>query len=113
MIFYKLNNILFIKKYTYWITSKKAEKKKIGLIISFIFFKYISFKWGNVGNLLQDDKANYTYNDFNQTTKVETFDGNIQINRYDTESLRYEMEENGQIVQFIFNTGQVLLEINF
>ncbi len=36
-----------------------------------------SFKWDNVGNLLQDDKANYIYNDFNQTKKVETFDGNI------------------------------------
>ncbi len=31
-----------------------------------------NFKWDNVGNLLQDYKANYTYNDFNQTTKVET-----------------------------------------
>ena len=67
------------------------------------------FKWDNAGNLLQDDKANYTYNDFNQTTKVETFDGNIQINRYDAEGLRYEMEENGQLVQFIFNTNREVL----
>ena len=37
-------------------------------------------------------------------TKIETFDGNVQINRYDAEGLRYEMEENGQLVQFIFNT---------
>ena len=62
------------------------------------------FKWDNAGNLLQDDKATYTYNEFNQTTKVETFDGNVQINRYDAENLRYEMEENGQLVQFIYNT---------
>ena len=65
-----------------------------------------SFKWDNAGNLLKDDKATYTYNDFNQTTKVETFDGNVQINRYDAEGLRYEMEENGQLVQFIFNTDR-------
>ena len=54
----------------------------------------ISFKYDNAGNLLQDNKATYTYNDFNQTVKVENFDGNIQINRYDAEGLRYEMEEN-------------------
>lgn len=68
-----------------------------------------NFKWDNAGNLLQDDKANYTYNGFNQTTKVETFDGNIQINRYDAESLRYEMEENGQLVQFIFNINKEVI----
>ena len=49
------------------------------------------------------------YNDFNQTTKVETFDGNIQINRYDAEGLRYEMEKNGQLVQFIFNTNKEVI----
>ena len=75
--------------------------------------KTIDFKWDNEGNLLQDDKANYTYNGFNQTTRVETFDGNIQVNRYDPEGLRYEMEENGQLVQFIFNTGQVLFKNKF
>ena len=57
----------------------------------------------NAGNLLVDDKAQYSYDAFNRTTKVETFDGNIQLNRYDAEGLRYEMEENGNLVQFIFN----------
>ncbi|MDE6357867.1 MAG: RHS repeat protein [Eubacteriales bacterium] len=54
-----------------------------------------SFEWDNAGNLLKDDKATYSYDEFNRTTKVETFDGNVQINRYDAEGLRYEMEENG------------------
>ena len=34
---------------------------------------------------------------------METFDGNIQVNRYDAEGLRHEMEENGSLVKFIFN----------
>ena len=34
---------------------------------------------------------------------METFDGNVQRNRYDAEGLRYEMEENGNLVRFIFN----------
>ena len=61
------------------------------------------FQYDNAGNLLVDDKAQYSYDAFNRTTKVETFDGNIQLNRYDAEGLRYEMEENGNLVQFIFN----------
>ncbi|WP_250278723.1 EndoU domain-containing protein [[Clostridium] colinum] len=71
--------------------------------------KTIDFKWDNSGNLLQDDKATYTYNGFNQVIKVETFDGNIQINRYDAEGLRYEMEENEQLIQFIFNTEREVI----
>ena len=42
-------------------------------------------------------------------TKVETFDGNVQVNRYDAEGLRYEIEENGQLVQFIFNTEREVI----
>ncbi len=56
--------------------------------------KTINFKWDKSGNILQDDKATYSYDQFNKTIKVETFDGNTQINRYDPEGLRYEMEEN-------------------
>ena len=61
------------------------------------------FQYDNAGNLLVDDKARYSYDAFNRTVKVETFDGNVQVNRYDAEGLRYEMEENGNLVQFIFN----------
>ena len=51
-----------------------------------------SFAYDVAGNLLQDDRAAYTYDDFNRTVKAETFDGNIQINHYDAEGLRHEME---------------------
>ena len=33
----------------------------------------------------------------------------MQINYYDAEGLRYEMEENGQLVQFIFNTEREVI----
>ncbi len=68
-----------------------------------------NFIYDNAGNLIKDNKAIYEYNEFNQTTKVETFDANIQINRYDAEGLRHEMEENGQLVQFIFNTNREVI----
>ena len=62
------------------------------------------FAYDAAGNLLQDDRAAYTYDNLNRAVKAETFDGNIQINHYDAEGLRHEMEENGRLVQFIFNT---------
>ena len=51
-------------------------------------------------------KTAYTYDGFNRSEKVETFDGNVQINHYDAEGLRHEIEENGKLVQFIFNTNR-------
>ena len=64
------------------------------------------FQYDHVGNLLADGKARYSYDGFNRTEKVETFDGHIQLNRYDAEGLRYEMEENGNLVRFIFNQNR-------
>ena len=48
--------------------------------------------------------------ELNRNTRVETFDGNIQINRYDAEGMRHEMEENGKQVQFIFRGTEVVAE---
>lgn len=61
------------------------------------------FQYDNAGNFLMDDKTRYSYDAFNRTVKVEIFGGNIQVNCYDAESLRYEMEENRNLVQFIFD----------
>ena len=66
------------------------------------------FQYDNAGNLLQDDKARYSYDAFNRTVKVETFDGNVQVNRYDAEGLRHEMEENGRLVRFIFHKEEAV-----
>ena len=63
----------------------------------------ISFVYDGAGNLLRDNRAEYSYDGFNRTVRVETFDGHIQVNRYDAEGLRAELEENGKLVQFIFN----------
>ena len=71
---------------------------------------HTEFQYDAAGNLLKDDRASYTYDAFNRNTKVETFDGNIQINRYDAEGLRHEMEENGKLVQFIFRDTEVIVE---
>lgn len=68
------------------------------------------FEYDNAGNLLKDDKARYEYDAFNRNTKVETFSGDIQINRYDGEGLRHEMEENGKLFTFIFRGTEIVAE---
>ncbi len=68
------------------------------------------FLYDNAGNLLRDDKVKYTYDVFNHTEKVETFDGHVQINHYDAEWLRYELEEDGKLVQFIFRGDEIVGE---
>ncbi|WP_140401265.1 RHS repeat domain-containing protein, partial [Anaeromassilibacillus sp. An200] len=68
------------------------------------------FQYDNAGNLLVDDKVQYSYDAFNRTVKAEAFDGNVQVNRYDAEGLRYEMEENGRLVRFIFHKGEAVAE---
>ncbi len=73
---------------------------------------HTEYQYDAAGNLVRDDKAAYTYDAFNRNTRVETFDGNIQINRYDAEGLRAEMEENGRLAAFIFNPAkEVVTEI--
>ncbi len=69
-----------------------------------------TFTYDSAGNLLSDDKARYTYDAFNRTEKVETFDGHVQVNRYDAEGLRHELEEDGRLVQYIFRGDEIVVE---
>ncbi len=68
------------------------------------------FAYDDAGNLVEDSRARYEYDAFNRMTKTETFNGNVQINRYDPEGLRHEMEENGELVHFIFRDREVIAE---
>ena len=61
------------------------------------------YSYDRSGNLLSDGSATYTYDGFGRTAEVRMANGNSQINRYDAEGLRAEMEENGQLVKFLFN----------
>ncbi len=67
------------------------------------------FTYDNAGNLLQDANNTYEYDAFRRTSKVTTKAGDVQINRYDAEGLRCEMEENGKLVQFIFNENKAVI----
>ncbi len=72
----------------------------------------IQYQYDSAGNLTKDDHARYEYDALNRNTKAETFDGNVQINHYDAEGLRYEMEENGRLVSFIYRGDEIITEKN-
>jgi len=50
-----------------------------------------------------DGQASYLYDGFSRMCEVRMDDRQIQRNRYDTEGLRHEMEENGRLVQFLYS----------
>ena len=62
--------------------------------------------YDNAGSLMNDGERSYKNDGFNRVTQVRTNTGQVQINRYDAEGLRYEMEENKKLVQFIFNENR-------
>lgn len=62
------------------------------------------------GNMLSDAETEYSYDAFNRMEKVQRHDGQVQINRYDAEGLRHEIEENGQLVQFLYSGKEVVAE---
>ncbi|WP_346687868.1 RHS repeat-associated core domain-containing protein [Megamonas hypermegale] len=62
--------------------------------------------YDNAGSLMNDGEHSYKNDGFNRVTQVKTNKGQVQINRYDAEGLRYEMEENKKLVQFIFNENR-------
>ena len=68
------------------------------------------YEYDRQGNLLKDNHAEYSYDGFNRMEKAETFTGKIQVNHYDAEGLRHEMEENGRLVSFIFSAREVVAE---
>ena len=53
--------------------------------------------------MLSDGRNRYAYDDFGRLASAVTAEGDIQKNCYDAEGLRAEMEENGRLVQFLYN----------
>ncbi|MBR4085817.1 MAG: RHS repeat-associated core domain-containing protein [Lachnospiraceae bacterium] len=63
------------------------------------------------GNLTTDGSNTYSYDELNRVSQITTEDGHVQRNRYDAEGLRAELEEDGRLVQFIYNhKGEVITE---
>ena len=56
--------------------------------------------------MLSDGEVSYLYDGFGRLEQVTKADGSFQKNHYDAEGLRAEMEENGQLVKFLYNENR-------
>ena len=63
----------------------------------------VTYSYDRQGNMLSDGRNRYAYDDFGRLASTVTAEGDIQKNCYDAEGLRAEMEENGRLVQFLYN----------
>ncbi len=80
----------------------------------------LSYRYDRQGNLLEEQgKANrkqYRYDTANRqvgivSTKTDGITEKLcQTNRYDGEGLRYETEENGKVIRFLFGRGELAQE---
>jgi len=72
------------------------------------------FTYSRGGSILKEEKdigtRHYSYNSKNQQIKVTCEDRQTQVNRYDSEGLRYEMKENEKLFRFIYHRGELLYE---
>ena len=73
-----------------------------------------TFTYSKQGSILREETesgiSRYFYNSKNQQIRVECADGQIQENRYDAEGLRHEMRENGKLLRFVYQNGELLYE---
>ena len=72
------------------------------------------FTYDKQGGIVKEKTSSgirkFTYNNRHQQTRIETEDGRIQENRYDAESLRYDLIENGKHTCLIYHNGELLYE---
>ena len=70
----------------------------------------IRYTYDRQGNMLSEGEKKYSYDSFGRMVRAEvpvespsTREFQVQINRYDGEGLRHEMEENGRLIKFLYN----------
>ena len=72
------------------------------------------FTYDKQGNTIKEETNNgsniFEYNTLNKAIKAVTKEGNTLVSRYDSEGLRYEIEENEKLSRFIFHKDNVLVE---
>ena len=81
-------------------------------------YKTSTFQYDNQGNLLREERKTgenrqesiYSYDGFNRQKKIVNFESKVQVNHYDGEGLRHEMEENGNLVKFLYADREVVAE---
>ena len=85
-------------------TDKDELKSLENEISDRFFFKFdVQIGTSELDNKRAELMKKYTYDDFGRLASAVTAERDIQKNCYDAEGLRAEMEENGRLVQFLYN----------
>ncbi len=86
------------------LVSRKSEKAEI------------CYRYDQQGNVLEatgtEGGIHYSYNAFNQQTRIQKPDGNCLENQYDAEYLRAGTVENGKESRFLYYNGELLAELD-
>ncbi len=67
-------------------------------------------RYDRAGNMIENQKGKYFYDGFGRMKKIETREGKEQKNYYDAEGLRYQIEENGSQIEYVYRGREVILE---
>lgn len=107
--------------YTYDYAGNRLSMEKNGILTEYTYDscnRLISEKTGEMtrnftydvcGNLSHDGTMTYTYDELNRLAEITTQDGHVQKHRYDAKGLRHELEEDGKLVQFLYNHKQEVI----
>ena len=107
----KLLNGLVTEQYRYDARNRMVSKDILSLRADgVIVAECEEFTYDQQGNMLSDGRRNFAYDAMNRLSQVTTKEGNVQKDYYDGEGLRAEMEENGILVQFLFDKDKVVAE---
>ena len=79
--------------YTLFNSNKSLASNCLALVIPFVLLDTIPL-------------SGCLYDGFGRLEQVTKADGSFQKNHYDAEGLRAEMEENGQLVKFLYNENR-------
>ena len=98
--------------------SAKTPKGHLAELGKVIPYKTSTFQYDNQGNLLREERkaegnkqeSIYSYDGFNRQKKIVNFENKVQVNHYDGEGLRHEMEENGKLVKFLYADREAVAE---
>lgn len=74
----------------------------------------IDYTYDKQGSLVKETDSKrgttvYSYDGFNRLKEVHTPEQGILKNRYDGEGMRYELEENGRLIQFVYNADREVI----
>ena len=98
-------------------TEEYHYNRKNQLVCCFSEKEKTAYRYDLQGNVLRaigtEGELCYSYNAFNQQIKVHNSNGSSLESLYDAEYLRARTVENGNVCNFLYYNGELLVELNW